>query len=77
MHLASRLLSPGAKAETAMTDGALMKFGTVQVAKADVTDDRKQLHLNLLDGVLNKHELGMLIEFLQAKQEALDTVDKN
>jgi len=45
----------------------LLKFGTVQVAKADVADDRKQLRLNLLDGVLNKHELGMLIEFLRAK----------
>jgi hypothetical protein len=53
-----------------------MKFGTVQVAKADVADDQKQLQLNLLQGVLNKHELGMLIEFLQTKQEALDTVDK-
>ena len=38
-----------------MTDEALLKFGTVQVAKADVADDRKQLRLNLLDGVLNKH----------------------
>jgi hypothetical protein len=59
-----------------MTDQALLKFGTVQVAKADVADDQKQLQLNLLDGVLNKHELGMLIEFLQAKQEALATVDR-
>ena len=59
-----------------MTDEALLKFGTVQVVKADVADDRKQLRLNLLDGVLNKHELGMLIKFLQEKQEILDTVDK-
>ena len=59
-----------------MTDDGLLKFGTVQVAKADATDDQRQLRLNLLDGELNKHELGMLIEFLQAKQEALDTVNK-
>ena len=59
-----------------MTDEALLKFGTVQVVKADVADDRKQLRLNLLDGVLNKHELGMLIKFLLGKQEILDTVDK-
>jgi hypothetical protein len=59
-----------------MTDEALLKFGTVQVAKADVAGDRKQLQLNLLDGVLNKHELGMLIEFLRAKQEILDPVDR-
>ena len=59
-----------------MTDEALLKFGTVQVVKADVADDRKQLRLNLFDGVLNKHELGMLIKFLQEKQEILDTVDK-
>ena len=59
-----------------MTDEALLKFGTVQVVKADVADDRKQLRLNLLDGVLNKHELGMLIKFLREKQEILDTVDK-
>ena len=59
-----------------MTDEALLKFGTVQVVKADVADDRKQLRLNLLDGVLNKHELGMLMKFLREKQEILDTVDK-
>ena len=59
-----------------MTNEALLKFGTVQVVKADVADDRKQLRLNLLDGVLNKHELGMLIKFLREKQEILDTVDK-
>jgi len=59
-----------------MADEALLKFGTVQVVKADVADDRKQLRLNLLDGVLNKHELGMLIKFLREKQEILDTVDK-
>ena len=59
-----------------MTDEALLKFGTVQVVKADVAVDRKQLRLNLLDGELNKHELGMLIKFLQEKQEILDTVDK-
>ena len=59
-----------------MTDEALLKFGTVQVVKADVADDRKQLRLNLLDGVLNKPELGMLIKFLREKQEILDTVDK-
>ena len=51
-----------------------MQFGTVQVAKADVADDRKQLHLSTLDGVLNKHELGMLIEFLRVKQAALDAL---
>lgn len=38
-------------------------------------DERKQLRPNLLDGVLNKHELGMLIEFLRAKQETLDPLD--
>ena len=59
-----------------MADETLLKFGTVQVAKADVAADQKQLQLNLLDGVLNKHELGMLIQFLQAKPEALDTVEK-
>ena len=59
-----------------MADEALLKFGTVQVVKADVADDRKQLRLNLLDGVLNKPELGMLIKFLREKQEILDTVDK-
>ncbi len=59
-----------------MTDEALLKFGTVQVVKADIADDRKQLRLNLLDGVLNTPELGMLIKFLREKQEILDTVDK-
>ena len=59
-----------------MADEALLKFGTVQVAKADVIADQSQLQLSLLDGVLNKHELGMLIKFLQAKQDALDAVDK-
>ena len=73
---ADRRMSPGARAETAMTEEALLQFGTVLVAKADVADDRKRLRLNLLAGVLNKHELGMLIQFLRAKQEALDAVDK-
>jgi len=59
-----------------MADEALLKFGTVQVVKADVADDRKQLRLNVLDGVLNRHELGMLIKFLREWQEILDTVDK-
>jgi len=76
MKHANGLVSAGICAETEMTDKSLLKFGTVQVAKADVADDRKQLRLNLLDGVLNKHELGMLIEFLRAKQETLDPVDK-
>jgi hypothetical protein len=67
MEHANGLVSAGVWAETAMTDETLLKFGTVQAAKADVADDCKQLRLNLLDGVLNKHELGMLIEFLRAK----------
>lgn len=54
-----------------MTDQTPLKFGSVQIAKADVEGDGTQLHLNLLEGVVNKHELGMLIKFLQAKQETL------
>jgi hypothetical protein len=49
-----------------------LKFGTVEVAAAYVTD-AKLLRLKLLDGLLNRVELGMLIQFLQAKQDQLDT----
>jgi hypothetical protein len=48
-----------------------LKFGTVEVAAAYVTDG-KFLRLKLLDGLLNRVELGMLIRFLQAKQDQLD-----
>jgi hypothetical protein len=61
--------------DSAMTDEAQMNFGTVQVAKADIGDYQMRLHLNLLDGVSNKCELGVLIEFLRAKQARLDTLD--
>ena len=49
-----------------------LKFGTLEVAVADVTADSRLLQLKVGDGVLNKHELGMLILFLQAKRDALD-----
>ena len=32
--------------------------------------------MNVLDGVLNRHEPGMLIKFLRKWLEILDTVDK-
>ena len=48
-----------------------LKFGTVEVAAAYVTDG-KFLRLKLLDGLLNRVELGMLIQFMQAKQGQLD-----
>ena len=56
-----------------MTADTPLKFGTVAVATADIIADSKLLQLSLLDGVLNKDELGMLIRFLQAKQDQLDT----
>jgi hypothetical protein len=43
-----------------------LKFGTLEVAAAYVTDG-KFLRLKLLDGLLNRVVLGMLIQFLQAK----------
>ena len=49
-----------------------LKFGTLEVAVADVVEDSRLLQLKVGDGVLNKHELGMLIQFLQAKRDALD-----
>lgn len=49
-----------------------LKFGTLEIAMADVIADAKLLHVKFGDGVLNKHELGMLIQFLQAKRDALD-----
>lgn len=48
-----------------------LTFGTVEVAAAYVSADARALRLELLDGALNKHELGMLIHFLKAKQEQL------
>ena len=49
-----------------------LKFGTLEVAMADVIADSRLLQLKVGEGVLNKHELGMLIQFLQAKRDALD-----
>ena len=49
-----------------------LKFGTLEVAVADVIADPRLLQLKVSDGTLNKHELGMLIQFLQAKRDALD-----
>lgn len=56
-----------------MTADTPLKFGTAAVATADIIADSKLLQLSVLDGVLNKDELGMLIGFLQAKQDQLDT----
>lgn len=49
-----------------------LKFGTLEVAVAEVAADAKKLELKVRGGMLNKHELGMLIQFLQAKRDALD-----
>ena len=49
-----------------------LKFGTVAVAVAYVTDGKFLRDSMLLDGLLNRVVLGMLIQFLQAKQDQLD-----
>lgn len=54
-----------------MSGDTPLKFGTVEVATARITADGTLLQLNLLDGLLNTEELGMLIEFLSAKQDQL------
>lgn len=55
-----------------MNGNTPLRFGTVEVAIARINADAKLLQLHLLDGVLNKDELRMLIQFLQAKQDQLD-----
>ena len=55
-----------------MNDDLPLKFGTLAVAMADVIADSRLLQIKVGEGVLNKHELGMLIQFLQAKRDALD-----
>jgi hypothetical protein len=54
-----------------MDTQARVKFGTVAVARADIVADSTLLQLHLLDGVMNKHEVGMLIKLLQEKQEKM------
>ena len=49
-----------------------LKFGTNVVAAASIISDAKLLRLHILDGALNRDELGMLIKFLQAKRDQLD-----
>ena len=51
-----------------------LRFGTVAVAAARVIADQKALQLHILDGLLDTHELEMLIRFLQAKKEQLDAL---
>lgn len=57
-----------------MTADTPLKFGTVEVAIARVTADGKNLRLGLLEGLLTSDELGMLIKFLQAKQDQFGSV---
>ena len=51
-----------------------LKFGTNVVATASIIADAKRLRLHILDGTLNKDELEMLIKFLQAKRDQLDSL---
>lgn len=48
-----------------------LKFGTVEIAAAEIIGDAMFLRLEILEGVVNKEELRMLIQFLQAKQDLL------
>ena len=59
-----------------MTENARPHFGTVHVTTADVLADHKRLLLHLTVGVVNKHELGLLIRFLQETQAKLEDVQK-
>ena len=54
-----------------MNSDTPLRFGTVEVAAASIGADAQVLRLELLNGTLNKMELAMLIEFLQAKQDQL------
>lgn len=56
-----------------MSPGTPLMFGTVEVAVARVSKDGKSLQLNLREGQLNRDELDMLIKFLQAKHDQLDS----
>ncbi|MEO8740231.1 MAG: hypothetical protein ABI537_11090 [Casimicrobiaceae bacterium] len=49
-------------------------FGTVEVAIARINANARVLQLHIRDGTLNSDELGMLIKFLQAKQDELGTL---
>ena len=46
-----------------------VKFGTVEVVAAELVADSTLLQLQLLDGVMNKHEVGMLIKLLQFRRD--------
>lgn len=59
------------ESETKLNGDTPLKFDIVEVAAAYISADRRALHFELLDGALNKHELAMLIHFLQAKREQL------
>jgi len=52
-----------------------MKVGTVEVKTADIVANATLLQLHLVDGVMNKHEVGMLIKMLQDKQEKMKATD--
>jgi hypothetical protein len=54
-----------------MNNSERMKIGTVEVVRAEIVADSTQLELHLLDGTMNKHEVGMLILLLQEKQEKM------
>ena len=58
-----------------MSHTARMKFGTVEVATAEIVANATLLQLHLQDGVMNKHEVGMLIRMLQEKQEKMKAQD--
>ena len=48
-----------------------VKFGSVEVACAEIVADGTLLQLHLLEGTMNKHEVGMLIKLLQENQEKM------
>jgi hypothetical protein len=52
-----------------------MKFGTVEVATAEIVANSTLFRLHLLSGTMNKHEVGMLIKLLQEKQEKMNAKD--
>lgn len=54
-----------------------VRFGTVEVGSADIVAHGTSLHISAFSGVMNKHEVGMLILFLKDKQEKMKAVGES